>query len=140
MFCFENAMFETCKPILVVYIVFIFCVALIIIVLLRCLRASFVDTKDDIENRIENETPKVIYVQESTQTNQFLRTSKSRPNYQTSGTGSQLESDILSQQLAIYKMANYNLIQPSYIWTEWNKLYITKYPYRYYSANRFNKE
>ena len=111
MFCFENAMFETCKPILAVYIIFVFCLLMIVIVLIRCICS----TRENIENKIEDGTPSVLYVRQSKDNKECGIGSNNISVSKKSGSSTQLATDILCQQMEIYKMANYNKIKPSYI-------------------------
>ena len=115
MYCFENSMLETCIPFLVVYIVFVFCILLIAIVLLRCICSSFNESKDYVENNIEDDTPSVVYIHPLKDDKDIFVGNDDIPGCRITGTGKQLASNILLQQMEIYQMANYNKIQPSYI-------------------------
>ena len=109
MFCFENALFESCKPILVVYFVFVFCVILITIVLLRCVCSSdeneakeeFFSTTHGYKFQDKNHFPKL-------KGNESIEDKKM-------GRDKKIALDIELQQMEIYQMAEYNQIRPSYI-------------------------
>ena len=109
MFCFENALFESCKPILVVYFVFVFCVILISIVLLRCvcssdeneLKEEFLSTTHGYNFQDKNHFPKL-------KGNESIEDKKM-------GRDKKIALDIELQQMEIYQMAEYNQIRPSYI-------------------------
>lgn len=109
MFCFENALFESCKPILVVYFVFVFCVILITIVLLRCVCSSdekevkeeFLSTTHGYNFQDKNHFPKL-------KGNESIEDKKM-------GRDKKIALDIELQQMEIYQMAEYNQIRPSYI-------------------------
>ena len=109
MFCFENALFESCKPILVVYFVFVFCVILITIVLLRCVCSSdeneakeeFLSTTHGYNFQDKNHFPKL-------KGNESIEDKKM-------GRDKKIALDIELQQMEIYQMVEYNQIRPSYI-------------------------
>ena len=110
MFCFENALFESCKPILVVYFVFVFCVILITIVLLRCVCSSsdeneakedFLSTTHGYNFQDKNHFPKL-------KGNESIEDKKM-------GRDKKIALGIELQQMEIYQMAEYNQIRPSYI-------------------------
>ena len=112
MFCFEHVMFETCKPILVVYIAFVFCILLIAIVLILCLCSSGNDDKKYLENATEIETPSVVYIHRLEDEKKDLVEGKASSEYSDNHPQLKLASEILLQQLEIYQMANYNRIEP----------------------------
>ena len=115
MFCFGNAMFESCSPILVVYLVFVLCILLIVIVLFRCICSSFTDSKDYVENDSEEIPPSVVHIHPLNGDEQILVEKDKIPGGTAKQKSEEIASKILLQQKEIYQMANYNKIEPSYI-------------------------
>ena len=116
MFCFENVMFETCKPILVVYIVFVLCIMVIAAVMFQCLCSSDDHDKDYFENSIETGTFHIVYIHGADEEKKDLvEEPASTKDLMVHTPHSKLASEVLLQQLEIYQMANYNAIQPAYI-------------------------
>jgi hypothetical protein len=93
----------------------VFCIVLIAIVLLRCICSSFNDSKDYIENNIEAGTPSIVYINSLKDDEDIFVGNDDIAGGTIPGTGKQLGSNILRQQMEIYQMANYNKIKPSYI-------------------------
>ena len=114
MFCFENAFFETCKPILVVYFVFVFCVILITIVLLRCVCSPCKNSQSSDENKITIDIASPAHGVNIKDKNAFLKR-KDRIEDTKIGRDKKIALDIELQQMEIYQMAEYNQIRPSYI-------------------------
>ena len=114
MFCFENAFFETCKRILVVYFVFVFCVILITIVLLRCVCSPCENSQSSDENKITIDIASPAHGVNIKDENAFLKR-KDRIEDTKIGRDKKIALDIELQQMEIYQMAEYNQIRPSYI-------------------------
>ena len=109
MSCFENATFKICKPIWVVYIVFVFCSILILIALLHCIRTSVDSVQDHIENSSnDDDIPPVLYVRQFEENIKNCQERKQTPQDKIAKLETEHDSDILMQQMEIYKMANYN--------------------------------
>ena len=112
MFCFENALFESCKPVLVVYFVFVFCVILITIVLLRCVCSLSKSSQSSDENKITSDIAPHAYGFRDK--NGFLERKDCIEDMKI-GRDKKIALDIELQQMEIYQMAEYNQIRPSYI-------------------------
>ena len=92
-----------------------FCILLIVIVLLRCICSSFADSKAYVENDSEEIPPSVVYIHPLKGDEQILVEKDKIPGGTAKEKSEEIASNILLQQMEIYEMANYNLIQPSYI-------------------------
>ena len=116
MFCFENALFESCEPILVVYFVFVFCVILITIVWLRCACSSCQSSQRYDKNYSINDYPSIVYVSSIQDSDALSKIGGDKILEDIKiEKDDKISSDIVLQQMEIYQMAEYNQIKPSHI-------------------------